>query len=273
MVKHDLRANVLPSALTTFFADNTKIAVAYSGGLDSRFLCHAAILAGCDILAFHAMGPHVPEQETESALEWAKKHAVPVIAFTVNPLELEDVVKNNRQRCYVCKKQMFQKILQELGQHGHDRILCDGGNLDDLEKFRPGTAAAVELGIISPLAMAYLGKKDIHRLAVLTELENPCQKARPCLLTRFAYGLKPDEFALLKLAKAEKSLEELFLTVPDADFRLRLSPQPKLQVNFDCSMLSAEIQKILIQHGFEDCEVISDSDISGFYDRNASTES
>lgn len=273
MVGHDLRANALPAALTAFFANNPKIAVAYSGGLDSRFLCHAARLSACDILAYHAAGPHVPAHDTESALSWAEKHAIPVIRLDFNPLELDDVAKNNRQRCYACKRQMFRKLLLDIGKHGQDRTLCDGGNSDDLKKFRPGMAAAARLGICSPLALASLGKKDIHRLAALTEMENPQQKARPCLITRFAYGLEPDERAMLKLSQAEKALEALFSAMPDADFRLRISPKPKLQINFDCSMFGREIQRILIQHGFGDFEIVQDSSISGFYDRNAPAES
>lgn len=273
MVSRDLRANALAPALAAFFADNPKIAVAYSGGLDSRFLCHAASLCSCDILAFHAAGPHVPAHDTESALEWAKKHEIPVIQLNVNPLELEDVAKNNKQRCYACKRQMFRKLLLELGRHGQDRKLCDGGNSDDLKQFRPGMNASAELGICSPLALASIGKRDIRRLAALTGLENPEQKARPCLLTRFAYGLEPDENAMLKLSQAEKSLEALFSAMPDADFRLRLSPQPKLQVNFDCSILGTEIEKIMGRYGFDDFEIVLDSAISGFYDRKASNVS
>lgn len=90
------------------------MAVAYSGGLDSRFLCHAALLRGCDVLAVHVFGPHIPAQESAGATAWAQQRGLPLRTARFDPLALPEVASNSPQRCYGCKTGLVQLLRGEL---------------------------------------------------------------------------------------------------------------------------------------------------------------
>ena len=113
---------------------------------------------------------------------------------------------------------------------GRTPTLCDGSNASDRESYRPGLRALEELGVRSPLAEAGLSKDDIHRLAAHTGMDRPDQQARPCLLTRFAYGLAPTAEALAALDEAEYAVAGLLAADgpgPAPEFRLRLVAGPE----------------------------------------------
>lgn len=148
--------------------------MAFSGGLDSRFLCHAARLCGCDVLALHAAGPHGTQEESRAALQWAQERSLPLVLLNFNPLLLPEVAINSRERCYACKRALIAAMRAALAQRGETaRLLCDGSNADDLNAFRPGLRALAEFGVRSPLAEAGLSKAEIRTLAGLTDLDNP----------------------------------------------------------------------------------------------------
>lgn len=214
------------------------LALAFSGGLDSRFLAHAAHLWASDGIRAHLLhitGPHVPEAETRAALLWAEARGLPLTLVPVNPLELPEVRATAEDRCYHCKHRLFS-ALREMVRHPAfcsppcaGATLCDGTNADDLAAYRPGLRALRELGVRSPLAEAGLGKALLRSLGAGTGLDNPDQTARPCLLTRFAYGTPVSAVVLPALSGAEEAVEGLLKawaaenggrTLPE--FRLRL---------------------------------------------------
>ena len=202
----------LPKELTRILRDLPPLVVALSGGIDSRFLCHAAQLCGCDVLAVHARGPHIPAGESAGALSWAQRRGLPLLAVDFNPLPLPEVANNSQERCYACKTGLLAAIGAALAQAGQQgRTLCDGSNADDLNAFRPGLRALKEAGVVSPLARAGMSKAAIRAAARATGLDDPEQRARPCLLTRLAYGLEPQREALVRLAAAEDALAALTL--------------------------------------------------------------
>lgn len=252
-------AEKLPEALRDFLRDAGPLCVAFSGGLDSRFLCHAALLCHCDILAVHASGPHIPANETAYVRAFAKKCGLPLEIVEYDPLKNEIVGQNGKDRCYHCKKALFNK-LEVTG-----RKLVDGTNADDLQSYRPGLRAINELGIFSPLARAGLAKEDIRKLTAATGLENSGQKARPCLLTRFAYHTRPNYHALENLARAENELLEIF--GQENDFRLRLTPEPILQTRALAEKFKGPVDQIMKKYGFSGYKIIMDETISGFFDR------
>ena len=181
---------------------------------------------------------------------------------------------NSRERCYDCKKGLIAALRGVLRERrageGSDRLLCDGSNADDLRAFRPGLRALSEARVRSPLAEAGLGKPAIRALAASTGLDRPEQTARPCLLTRLAYGLAPDAALLARLARAEATLAQLPAPDDDAsalgDFRLRLRPAPLLQVTRPPGALRPLVDEILARHGFAPCETRETSGVSGFFD-------
>jgi uncharacterized protein len=200
-----------------------RLAVAFSGGLDSRFLSYTAKQAGLSPLLLHAEGPHIAASEQRFAKDWAGKNKMDLRLLSANPLEVPEVAANGRMRCYHCKLALFTKLLQV----ADGLPLCDGTQSSDSSAYRPGVAALKELGIISPLADVGLGKPEIRTLAGATGMDLPEQQARPCLLTRFAYGLRPDLTSLAALDKAEERLGFFLRLHADSsgedppDFRLR----------------------------------------------------
>lgn len=280
----------LPMSLVRLLRSLPPPVVALSGGIDSRFLCHATQLCGSDVLAVHARGPHIPAGESAWALAWAKARGLPLLVIDFDPLPLPHVANNSRDRCYACKTGLLAAIgaaLVQAGQKG--RTLCDGSNADDLNAFRPGLRALKEAGVVSPLALAGMDKAAIRAAARATGLDDPEQRARPCLLTRLAYGLEPQKETLARLAAAEEELAAL-TDVPAAaegitdiqpctrpsikhtvsalgDLRLRLTPEPVLQVEILPEKHVGKVKEILSRHGFEGCELRVGQGISGFYDR------
>lgn len=182
--------------------------LAFSGGLDSRFLSFAALRAGCDVLAVHAQGPHILPEESREATAWAMRRGLPLIVLTYDPLTLPAVAAGSRERCYACKQGLLAAVCALPEMQG--RTVCDGSNADDLHAFRPGLRALAEAGVRSPLAEAGLSKALIRARAAALGLDRPEQRARPCLLTRFAYDVAPDAATLLRLAACEVELAQLF---------------------------------------------------------------
>ena len=252
-----------------------RMAVALSGGLDSRFLCHMALACGCDVVALHGAGPHIPAEESAAALDWARARGLCVITLAHDPLSLPEVAANSRERCYACKRALIGGMRAALAAAGEEaRVLCDGGNFDDLKVFRPGLRAVAEAHVRSPLAEAGLTKAVIRELARATGLDRPDQAARPCLLTRLAYGMAPDAGLLARVARAEAALAAL-----DAadradhgaaggfgDFRLRLAPEPVLQCGRLPERLAARVEGILAAHAFTPFSVVTGEKVSGFFD-------
>lgn len=199
-------------------------ALAFSGGIDSRFITHAALLAGLRPLLIHASGHHINAEETLFARTWAQSCYADFLEMPLHPLEIPAVAANTRERCYHCKKELFTRLKEK----ANCLQLCDGTQASDLQSYRPGIVALQELGIISPLLRSNLTKPEIRQLAAQTGMSTPEQRARPCLLTRFAYNLSPSPQQLMMIAQAEQLVEETLQRwvqqTPDArppDFRLR----------------------------------------------------
>lgn len=294
MSKNPFRADQVPAALAAVLRGLPRVAVAFSGGLDSRFLCHAALLCGCDVLAVHVYGPHIPPQESAGAAAWARERGLRLHTARFDPLALAEVETNSPQRCYGCKTGLVALLRGELAPmaEAHDRVLCDGTNADDLQAYRPGLRALEEGRVRSPLAEAGLTKAQVREAARATGLDRPWQRARPCLLTRLAYGMRPEADTLARLAAAEADLAALGETASAqgeaqgaalaakqdggragalGDFRLRLTPEPVLQAEKLPKELFPELQNILIRHGFWPCRLEAGGNISGFYDAGNST--
>lgn len=257
-----MQADMLPARLRQILASLPKIALAYSGGIDSRFLAHAARLCGCEVLAINASGPHISPTETAWAREWAKKREFRLIPLEFNPLGLAEIHSNSRLRCYACKKALLGQIRTAIASRQPHLQICDGSNFDDLRAFRPGQKAVAEAGVISPLAEAGIGKAEIRALAAATGLDFSEQPSRPCLLTRFAYDLTPTPELLTRIAACEAAIAAEFDTC--LEFRLRMLPAPVLQLKGDPP---AGLTRILSEHGFADAEIRPCESVSGFFDQ------
>lgn len=265
----------LPAALVGALRGASRsgeIALAYSGGLDSRFLAFSAKKAGLTPLLYHVRGPHVAPAETRGAIDRARETGLSVTVVPFDPSVL-DLARAGRARCYVCKKTLFTELMRKVAQDRPGLPLCDGTNASDLTVFRPGRKALEELGVLSPLAEAGLSKADIRRIGAAIGLPAPDQAARPCLLTRFPYGVTPSREALETVADVEAFLEAL----PEAAglrYRLRY-PAGRPELHWEkCDALTEEKLgriALALNRAFPDAlrglTMRSFETLSGYYDR------
>ena len=251
------------------------LAIACSGGLDSRFLAFMAHLMGFLPHLVHVSGPHVPLDETKAALSFAEACKLQCTVIASDPLAIPEVACNSRERCYHCKKFIFSHIGQEFPGY----TLCDGSHRADSKGYRPGMRALKELGIISPLAEAGFAKHEIRLMAAHCAMENPGQKARPCLFTRFPYGFFPTAQQMHLLAQAEEHIFALLAYRYRADlpdFRLRYIAKDILELHIEQSQtlpLDPDMREALRNAAWQANpamarpEIVFVDSLSGFFDR------
>jgi uncharacterized protein len=181
-------------------------AVAFSGGVDSSFLCHAAVAAlGDRAVAFTIVSPMLPKSELAGAQSVARQIGIEHIFIEETEID-EEVAANPRERCYFCKKLEFGAIVEAAGERGIVAVL-DGSNVDDEGDYRPGLQALTELGIQSPLREAGLGKAEIRELSRRFSLPTWDKPAFACLASRIPYGERIDREKLARIEKAEELLK------------------------------------------------------------------
>jgi uncharacterized protein len=164
------------------------VLVAFSGGVDSAFLLKTASDALKEkTVALTATSVTYPKHELEDSVKFTQSHRIKHIIIDSNELESKDFVKNDTNRCYYCKKELF-KICKEKAEKLELNCIADGSNYDDLEDFRPGRDAAIELGVKSPLVDAQLTKKEIRELSRQIGLDTFDKPSFACLSSRFPYG-------------------------------------------------------------------------------------
>ena len=179
-----------------------KVAIAFSGGVDSSFLLYAASQAlGENVLAITANSSVLPHSEFDDAKKLCDKLGVRHIVLDFDPLSVDEFRNNVSDRCYYCKKNLMSLMIDVAKEQGYD-ILAEGSNIDDGLDYRPGAKALKELGIISPLKEAGLSKQDIRDLSNKYNLPTWDKPSYACLATRIPYG---EEITSLKLSMVEKS--------------------------------------------------------------------
>lgn len=193
------------------------LALACSGGVDSALLAWAAKTAGISpLLAVFFRTPLNTAEDEAAAQAVAKQLELELQIIDLDPLALAAMARNSRDRCYHCKKHLFQALRTLAAEKGIVHI-AEGGNMDDEKTYRPGAAACRELGVLQPLAQAGLGKaviRDLARAAGLPVAERP---SSPCLASRFPYDTP---LTLDKLNQAREG-EALLRAMGFTEFRLR----------------------------------------------------
>ncbi len=186
-----------------------KLAVAFSGGVDSTLLLKMAALAlgPSRVVAVTARSESLPASELEACRRIARASNVELRELRTNELARPGYVENSPQRCYHCKSELFETIDRE--KKGDIEAVAYGLTADDLGEFRPGMRAASEHGALKPLADAGLGKAEIRELSRLYGLETWDKPAMACLASRIPYGSPVTAEKLSQVEQAEALLREL----------------------------------------------------------------
>ena len=186
------------------------VAVAFSSGVDSTFLLKAALeaLGGENVIAVTASSCSFPERELKEAKEFCEKNGVRHIVCKSEELDIDGFRQNPKNRCYLCKHELFEKIWEIARQNGMNAV-AEGSNMDDNGDYRPGLIAVKELGVSSPLRQAELYKEEIRELSREMGLPTWDKQSFACLSSRFVYGETISEKKLGMVDKAEQLLLDM----------------------------------------------------------------
>jgi uncharacterized protein len=184
-------------------------AVAFSSGVDSTYLLKVATeeLPG-KVIAVTATSCSFPKRELHEAETFCRENQIPHIVVESEELEIDGFRQNPKNRCYLCKHELFEKILAIAEENGMHAVL-EASNMDDNGDYRPGLVAVKELGIKSPLREAGLYKAEIRERSKALGLPTWNKQSFACLASRFVYGETIDEEKLGMVDKAEQLLLDL----------------------------------------------------------------
>jgi uncharacterized protein len=182
--------------------------VAYSGGVDSGLLAYVAhdVLGG-RALPVIAVSPSLPRREKRAARDFLRRNGIPWEEVATGEMADENYVKNNPDRCYFCKSELFVR-LNSLAQRRGYACIAYGANLDDLGDYRPGALAAGEQRIVSPLVEAGLTKHRVRVLARALGLSLWDKPAAPCLASRIPYFQQVTGHKLRQIERSENILKD-----------------------------------------------------------------
>lgn len=223
--------------LKAFFEAHPRVAIAFSGGVDSTYLVTAAAQYAQSVHAYTIDSAFVPRFELEGAKALTKKIGITHTLLPIDVLQNETVVQNPKDRCYFCKKAVFSTIWKAAKKDGYT-LLLDGTNASDDASDRPGMKALAELDVLSPLRLCGLTKSLIRERSRALGLPTWNKPSYACLATRIPTGEPITKEKLERTEWAETYLMGLGLS----DFRVRLFA--------DCAKLQVKEAQIplLLQH-------------------------
>ena len=191
------------------------VAVAFSGGVDSTFLLKIAHEVLKDkVLALTAASKFIPQRELDETRNFCAENKIRQIILEADVLNIAGVKKNPINRCYLCKRALFENFLRL----AEEKILVEGSNVDDASDYRPGMKALTELKIKSPLLEVGLCKAEIRELSKEMNLPTWNKPSMACLASRIPYG---EILTAEKLSMVE-SAEEFLLSAGFSQLRVRV---------------------------------------------------
>lgn len=230
--------------LSEFYIQNPKCALGYSGGVDSAYLLFSAVAQNVDIKPYFVKSAFTTSDECEAALEFASSLGCEVEIIEIDILADADVGNNPLDRCYFCKKTVFDAIIKRAKADGYD-VVIEGTNASDDITDRPGFKAITELGVISPLKLCGVTKNDVRmglKNAGIALWDKP---ATACLATRIPFGVEITSDDLYRVSECEKALFKMGFS----DFRVRIfNGAARIQLKPDMFVKAAELHnEILVE--------------------------
>lgn len=186
--------------------------VAFSGGVDSTYLLHAAVQAvGAErVLGVTGVSASLAARERQETLDLAARIGAPHRWIETREIDNPDYAANAGDRCYFCKSELFDRLLELARDEGYDAV-ADGTNAGDVGDVRPGREAAAQRGVASPLLEAGLDKQDIRALSRDAGLPTWDKPEMACLASRIPHGTPVDAAKLRQVETAEDVLWQLGL--------------------------------------------------------------
>lgn len=237
-----------------FFREHPKLALGFSGGVDSSFLLHSALKMKVDVLPVYVRTQFVTDHDLEAARRFCREEGVELVVSDLDILSSEDVASNGPLRCYHCKTMIFGRIIQIARERGYD-VVVDGTNASDQEGDRPGFRALRELGVGSPLRECGITKSTIRRMSRTERLSTWNAPSNSCLATRVRSGVPITEETLMKVHGAETALASMGYW----NFRVRTDGQ-RARIQFSDTQYADAVKRssdvlAAVEPYFPQCEI------------------
>ena len=206
-------------ALAAWLRDRGRVAIGFSGGVDSAYLAVVArkTLGVENVLAIIGRSASYPAEQWATARSVADSFGVSVVELDTDELNDPRYAANPANRCYFCKTELWSRLVPLARERGFSTIV-DGTNADDLGDYRPGAQAAKEHDVHSPLANLGFTKAEIRERSRLLGIPTWSQPSSPCLSSRLPYGTSVTPQRLGQVERAERALRALGI---GGDLRVR----------------------------------------------------
>lgn len=196
--------------LVNWFSDKDRVIVALSGGVDSAVVAYAAKKAlDGNAIAVTADYKTLSDEELESARKIAEEIGIKHQVIEYSELDNEDFVKNDEHRCFYCRNELAEHLL-EVAETEKARLIVDGTNADDLDDFRPGIQALKQHGVKSPLVELSITKNEVRQMASMLSLSIFDKPSNACLASRIPHGTEVTADKLKRIEQAEIIVKRLF---------------------------------------------------------------